>query len=1056
MTITELSIKRPSLVIIVFSALIVLGLFAYRQLKYELLPKISPPIITITTIYPGASPNEVETGVTKLIEDAISGMDKVSDVRSSSSEGVSFVTVELLQSANTDLSLQDAQRKVGQITSQLPTGAKAPTISKFALDEIPILRMGVSADMDSKVFYQFVKDKLQPLLSRVPGVGQIVLVGGEEREIKVNLDLQKLRSYGLSIPQVTQVIKTANLDFPTGKIKDKDGQFIVRIAGKLTSVEGLKNLTIGESRLGGEIKLSDIAEVEDGIKDYTNIARINFRNTIGVILQKQNDANAVEVSKLVRKEVERIENVYKANNLKFEIAQDGSLFTIDAADAVKSDLALAVLLVSIVMLMFLHSVRNSLIVLVAIPCSLISTFIAIWALGFSLNLMTLLGLSLVVGILVDDSIVVLENIYHHLEKKEESRLAALRGRNEIGFAALAITFVDVAVFLPLTLVGGLVGNILREFSAVVVVSTLMSLFVSFTVTPMLASRFAKLERLTKRTLLGRFAVWFEKKFKELTEKYVVLLNWALKNRIKVAMLTVAAFIATFALIPLGFIGAEFMTQSDRGEFAVALELAPGTTIEQTNKASQQVEKMIGRMPEVERIYSNVGVSSEGLLGFSSSNTTEITVTLIPKEQRIKSTEEVGNDIKKMAQTIPGVKVRINPIGIFGVANQTPIQLIVNGPEYSTVLKTATNLENIIKTIPGTADVRLSATDGNPETRIEIDRRKLTSFGLSIAEVGQTLQVALTGDDNSTLRDGETEYDIRIALDQFDRSKTDNLGNISFVNRKGQQIYLKQFANIYRSTGPTKLSREARSAAVTIYSQVQGGRTTGAISQDMEKQFKNYKFPPGVTYSYQGDVKNQRESFGDLGLAMLAAILFTYMVMVALYDSFVYPFVILFSIPLAMIGALLALGLTLKALNIFTILGIIMLTGLVAKNAILLVDRTNFMRAQGESVHDALIDGVRMRIRPIFMTTLTMIFAMTPIALSKASGAEWKSGLAWALIGGLISSLLLTLIIVPLVYTKVEEYRVRIPALFKRATVLLKIRKASNVPNSVAEDLGLSK
>ncbi len=1056
MTITELSIKRPSLVIIVFSALIVLGLFAFRQLKYELLPKISAPVITITTIYPGASPNEVETGVTKPIEDAVSGMDKVSDVRSSSSEGVSFVIIELLQSANTDLSLQDAQRKVGQITSQLPSGTKAPTISKFALDEIPILRMGISADMDSKKFYQFAKDKIQPLLSRVPGVGQIVLVGGEEREIKVNLDLQKLRAYGLSIPQVTQVIKTANLDFPTGKIKDKDGQFIVRIAGKLTSVEDLKNLTIGESRSGGEIKLAAVAEIEDGIKDYTNIARINFRNTIGVVLQKQTDANSVEVSKLVRNEIKRIESVYKNNNLKFEIAQDGSLFTIDAADAVKSDLALAVLLVSIVMLMFLHSIRNSLIVLVAIPCSLISTFIAIWAFGFTLNLMTLLGLSLVVGILVDDSIVVLENIYHHLEKGEESRVAALRGRNEIGFAALAITFVDVAVFLPLTLVGGMVGNILREFSAVIVISTLMSLFVSFTVTPMLASRFAKLERLTSRTLLGSFAVWFEKKFKQLTENYVVLLKWSLKNRIKVALLTIAAFIATFALIPLGFIGAEFMTQTDRGEFAVTLELAPGTTIEQTNIASQKVEKMIGKMPEVERMYSNVGVSSEGLVGFSSSNTTEITITLVPKNQRIKSTDEVGNEIKQMVQTIPGVKVRINPIGIFGVANQTPIILIINGPVYADVVKTANDIQKIVKTIPGTADVRLSAEDGNPETRIEIDRRKLTSFGLTVAEVGQALQIALTGDDASKLRDGDTEYDIRIALDQFDRSKTDNIGNISFMNRKGQQIYLKQFTNIYRSTGPTKLARQARSAAVTVYSQVQGGRTTGAISQDMEKQFKNYKFPSGVTYSFSGDVKNQRESFGDLGLAMLAAILFTYMVMVALYDSFVYPFVILFSIPLAMIGALLALGLTLKALNIFTILGIIMLTGLVAKNAILLVDRTNFMRAQGESVFDALIDGVRMRIRPIFMTTLTMIFAMTPVALSTASGAEWKSGLAWALIGGLISSLLLTLIIVPLVYTKVEEYRLRIPVLFKRVSELLRIKKKSVVPNSVAEDLGLSK
>lgn len=1054
MTITELSIKRPSLVIVVFSALIILGLFAFQQLKYELLPKVSAPVLTITTIYPGASPNEVESSVTKLIEDAVSGMDKVSDIRSTSMEGVSFVVIELMQSANTDFSLQDAQRKVNEVASKLPTTARTPTVSKFALDEIPVLRLGVSADMDSRKLYQFVKDKIQPQLSRVPGVGQVALVGGEEREIKVNLDLQKLRAYGLSITQVTQLIKASNLDFPTGKIKDQDGQFIIRVAGKLRSIEDLKNLSLGESRMGGEIKLSDVAEVEDGIKDYSNITRINFRNTIGVIVQKQTDANSVEVAKLVRAEIKKIEDIYKNNNVKFEIAQDGSLFTIDAVNAVKEDLAIAVVLVAIVMLLFLHSIRNSLIVLVAIPTSLISTFIAIWAFGLTLNLMVLLGLSLVVGILVDDSIVVLENIYHHLEKGEESKVAALRGRNEIGFAALAITFVDVSVFLPLALVGGIVGNILREFSLVVVSSTLMSLFVSFTVTPMLASRFAKLERLTKNTLLGKFAIWFEKKFKEFTDYYIELLKWSLKNRGKIAILTIILFLASFSLIPFGFIGAEFMTQTDRGEFAVTLELAPGSTIEETNRVTQIIEKKIGEMPEVERIYSNVGASNEGLIGFSASNSTEITVTLVPKDQRKRSTDEVGNEIKKLAQQVPGVKVRVNPVGIFGVANQTPVQMVISGPDYNDVVKASNDILNIVKTIPGTADVRLSAEQGNPETRVDIDRRKLTSFGLTIAEVGQALQVALTGNDDVKLEENNTEYNVRIILDKFDRSRTDDLGNISFVNRKGQQIYLKQFADIYRSTGPTKLQREARSSAITLYSQVQTGVTTGTISAQIDKALKSYKFPPGVTYAYQGDVKNQRESFASLGLALLAAILFTYMVMVALYDSFVYPFIILFSIPLAMIGALVALALFMKALNIFTILGIIMLTGLVAKNAILLVDRTNFMRSQGEGVIEAILDAGRMRIRPIFMTTLTMIFGMMPIALSGSPGAEWKSGLAWALIGGLTSSLFLTLIVVPIVYTKVEELRVSIPTRFKKIVrVFIKEKPELVTP---AEELGMSK
>jgi len=1051
MTITELSIKRPSLIIIIFAALITVGLFSFTKLKYELIPRFSPPILTISTIYPGASPNEVETGVSKVIEDAVSGMDKVKAVRSTSMEGVSFVVIELLQSANTDISLQEAQRKINEVSNNLPTSSRSPIVTKFALDEIPIIRMGVSSNQDSRELYQLVKDKIQPLLSRVPGVGQIALIGGDEREIKVNVDMQRLRSYGLSVLQVTQLLQSSNLDFPTGKILDEDGQYIVRVAGKLSSVEELKNLPIMVSRQGGIITLSDVAEIEDGIKEYSNISRINFRNTIGITIQKQSDANAVEVANLVKNELKNIETQYSGFDLKFEIAADGSLFTIDAANAVKKDLAIAVVLVALVMLAFLHSLRNSVIILIAIPSSLISTFIAIYALDFTLNLMTLLALSLVVGILVDDSIVVLENIYHHLERGEERKVAALRGRNEIGFAALAITFVDVSVFFPLAMIGGLVGNIMKQFAIVVVVSTLMSLFVSFTLTPLLASRFAKLERLTKKTLPGRFAVWFEEKFKQFTETYVVLLKWSLKNRFKVIAVTVMLFFVSFALIPMGFVGFEFMTQTDRGEFAVAVELEPGTKLETTNLISQKIERIIADIPEVEKIYANVGASNEGLIGFAASNSAEITVTLVNKQLRERSTDEIGNFIKEQIQQIPGVKVRVNPVGLFGVANQTPVIVIISGASYDQVSDVAEDLAEIVKTIPGTADVRLSSQKGNPETRIEIDRKKMMSYGLTIAEVGAAMQIALTGNDDATLREGDTEYNIRIVFDRFDRSNTENLANISFVNKRNQQIYLNQFAKIMRSTGPTKLSRSGRSASVTIYSQALN-RPSGNIAQDIVKKFDEYKMPAGVTYSFEGDVKNQQESFGDLGLAFLAGILFTYMVMVALYDSFSHPFVILFSIPLALIGALFALALTMKSLSIFSMLGVIMLIGLVGKNAILLVDRTNVMRAKGESVLDSLIDAARMRIRPIFMTTLTMVFGMMPIALSSSEGAEWKSGLAWALAGGLTSSLFLTLVIVPIVYTQVEEMRVSIPARFNRIITRFKRKNEKEISGEV----GLSK
>lgn len=1048
MTITELSIKRPTLIVVIFAALALLGVYSYTQLNYELLPKITPPVITIVTVYPGASPSEVESSVTKKIEDAISTLDEVDNVTSTSSEGISFVVIQFLQSAEVDVQLQNAQRKVNEIVATLPNDVKTPTLSKFALDELPVIRMGATSNLSSTDFYQFIKDRIQPRLAKLPGVGQITLVGGEEREIKVNLNKNKIEAYGLSILQIAQVIKASNLDYPTGKIKNERNQFIVRIAGKFNSIDDLRNLTVGKSRNGGDIRLSDVADVEDGHKDYTTINRINGVTSIGIIVQKQTDANSVDVSKLVRNELAKMESDFKSQHVKFNIAQDGSQFTIDAANGVKFDLGLAVVLVAIVMLLFLHSFRNSFIVMLAIPASMVSSLIMMLAFGFTLNLMTLLGLSLIVGILVDDSIVVLENIHHHLEKGEGRREAALKGRNEIGFAALAITMVDVSVFVPLALTGGLVGNIVREYAIVVVTATLMSLFVSFTLTPLLASRISKIEKLTKRTLIGRFSIWFENGFRNFAKNYDKLLKWSLVHRWAVIMVVLIMFFASLSLAPLGFIGAEFMTQTDRGEFAVILEMPSGSSIENTNIMTREIEDYIYTIPEVKKSFVAVGASNEGLVGQTSNYSSEIDVALVPKDERKKSTDQIGEEIKRFVNTVPGVKIRVNPIGIFGTANQTPIQLVVSGSNRADVEKGAMNLVNVVNKIPGTADVRVSSEEGKPETRINIDRAKLANFGLNIAEVGSALRVALTGDDDSKFRDGDNDYSILIALDDFDKSAISDINHLTFKNPKEQLIELQQFADIYQTIGPTKLQRRNRISAVTVFSQVIG-RATGSIGADIKKEVDKGILPSGVEVQYEGDLKNQADSFGSLGLALIAAIIFVYMVMVALYDSFIYPFVVLFSIPVAMVGAFLALALTMKSLNLFSILGIIMLVGLVGKNAILLVDRTNQTRKEkGLSVFDALIEAGQSRIRPIVMTTTAMVFGMLPLAISTDSGSEWKAGLAWAIIGGLISSMFLSLVLVPVMYEIVDKWKTKVSSL------ILKRKHSDEVIEEVSDLVGL--
>ena len=1045
MTITELSIKRPSLIIVVFLALALTGVFGYFQLRYELLPKMSIPFASIITVYPGASPAEVENGVTKKIEDAVSSAEKIANIFSTSYEGLSVITIEFRRTANIDVALQDVQRKVNAAVVSFPRDVRPPMVQKFSFDELPIIRMGVTSSLPSREFYQFLKDQIQPRFSKLDGVGQVSLVGGDIREIKINLDAQKVRSYGLSIAQITQIVRASNLDFPTGAIKGEKAQSIVRVSGKFSTTDDLRDLIVSRSRQGGQVKLRDIAEVEDGIQDYKSISRINGKNSVGITILKQSDANAVEVSKLVKDEIQQLEAQYRQAGLRFDIASDGSEFTIEAANAVKQDLLMAVLLVAGVMFLFLHDVRNSVIVLISIPASLIASVLAMWAFDFSLNLMTLLALSLVIGILVDDSIVVLENIHHHLETGQDRFTAAIRGRNEIGFAALSITLVDVVVFVPLSLVAGLVGDIMREFAIVIVISTLMSLFVSFTLTPMLASRFSRVERASGDTLAGRVALWFENAFRQLTERYVRVLEYSLMNAGRVLVGMTLLFVVSLLLPALGLIGSEFMKQSDQGQFIVKLELPPGSTLENTNRTTQQVEGIIASLPEVKKVFTSVGLGSEGI---NTGNKAELMVTLVSRNERTRSTGELSNEIKRRTRQIPGTKVYIDEISITGQAGGAPIWIFVTGNNTDSLEATSNIIREALRKTPTVNEVKSSIEMGNPETRIEVDRQKMSTFGLTVYDVGSTLRVALTGDDESMFREGQYEHPIRVALDKFDRSNPDDIARLPFTSSTGRQIELQQFGEIVQSSGPTKLERKNRNSSLSIFAYTDNTMPIGNVVQEYQKIAGDRK-AGGTTVEFSGQEKDRADSFGQLGFALLASILFVYFIMVGLYDSFIYPFVVMFAVPLAIIGALVMLALTGNALSIFSILGIIMMIGLVTKNAILLIDRTNDNRERGLSVHEALVEAGRARIRPIFMTTLSMVFGMLPIALARGAGAEWKNGLAWALVGGLISSMFLTLVVVPAVYTKIEKVRVSIPALFRRPFAIQRLKRMQALAGGTA-------
>jgi len=1024
MTFTQLIIKRPTIVVVLFTILTLLGITCYLNLNYDLFPKMNIPIVSIITQYPGASANEVESSVTKKLEDALSSLEKMEDMSSTSQEGLSTITIQLKSGANIDISLQDAQRKINVVLSQLPEDVKNPVINKFSSDDMPVMKLGVTADMEATQLYQVVKDQIKARLSKLDGVGNVSMVGGNEREIQINVKKDKLATYKFSILQIYSAIQNANMEFPTGKIEDNFRQYSVRLSGKIKSIESLKNIAITSNSSGSTVKLADIADIVDGTADQTTLNRINGINSIGIVIQKQSDANSVNVSKSVRKEITAIEKSYSSKNLKFNIATDNSIYTMSSAKKVFEDLIYSILLVSIVMFFFLHSIRNAFIILVSIPCSIISVFIAMYVFNFTLNMMTLLALALIIGILVDDSIVVLENIHRHLKMGKDRKQAAIDGRNEIGFTAVAITMVDVVVFLPLALVGGMIGHMLREFALVVVFSTLMSLFVSFTVTPLLASRFSKIEKLTNRTIMGALALEFEKFFGKLSLFYEFILRYCLQHKRIVYAVAGILLIIAFSFLPLGLIGAEFIASGDKGEFVIKLEGEPQNTLSQTNILTRQVEDILLKKPEVIKVFSNIGYSSSGMeSGSSEQNKSEITVTIVSKQKRKQSIDEYAAIVKKEISAIPGLKVTSSPTTISGGTMESAIQLQLTGPETEKLYNVADTVMSIIRNVQGTDDVKLSIEKTKPEMQISLNRAKMDLLGLSVNDVGSTLRLAFSGNTNLQYSENGVDYDINLRFDQMDRRNVEDIGRLTFVNSTGKIVELQDFATITQSMAPNKLERSDRISSLTVNASV-NGRNVGTVGQEINKAIKTQIHSDNVNIKFKGQMEHQNKAFGSLFMAILAALVLVYLVMVLLYNSYLHPFIVFFSIPVAIIGAFFALALTHNALSIFSIIGMIMLIGLVCKNAILIVDFANNLKAEGKSTIESLIEAGKVRLRPILMTTLSMILGMLPIALASAEGAEIKNGMAWVIIGGLFSSLLLTLVLVPSVYLTMENIKNR--------------------------------
>ncbi|SEW40552.1 hydrophobic/amphiphilic exporter-1, HAE1 family [Chitinophaga sp. YR573] len=1021
MSITKIAINRPSLIIVIFTILIGGGMFCYTKLNYELMPDITQPTLVISTSYPGATPTNVEQTVTKKIEDVVSGVDRLKSMTSQSMEGNSVIQAEFTMGTDIDDKQQELQRKINNILSDLPDDVKTPGISKVSPSDQPIMQLTATSSMDNAKFYDIVKDEIKPQFQQIAGVGEITLIGGQEREIQINVNREKLEYYGISIAQVIDAINRGNTEFPTGKVKTRQEQMTVRVTGKFTSVPEISELVVAQPARGSVVKLKEVASVSDIVKDASAVSRYNDVNGIGILIKKQNGANAVEISKEVKRRLAQLQQKYSAQNVKFTIADDTADFTMESAESVEHDLIIAIVLVAAIMLLFLHSLRDSLIVLVAIPASLLSTFSVMYLLGYSLNLMTLLALSLVIGILVDDSIVVLENIHRHLHMGKPKRQAALDGRMEIGFSALAITMVDVVVFGPIALVNTTIAPMLRQYSLTIVTATLFSLLVCYTLTPWLASRFGKITVLNQKNWIHKILIGFETLIERLTDWYANALKWVLKHKLILTAIVISLFIGIGLVMNMGILGSELVAAGDQGKIQLKLEYDKNTTVIQNNLYTKRIEDYLLSQPDVVSVFSNVaGPSTTGLqssAAVGSEYKSELTVKLVDKKLRSLSTEQyMIRKSHELEVKFPGVKVRSSVVGMVSMGD--PIQIVLSSENYDLLMKTANDLKRRIDSMPGTNDISLSVEDGNPQVEVNIDRDKMSQLGLDINTVGATLKNAYAGNTDAKFRVGNKEYDINIKFDDFDRQNVSDVENLTFMNSSNQQVKLSQFATIVQGSGPSVLERKNRRTAVTVKSNVLG-ITSGIVSDMIKESLIKNPIPAAVDLKWSGDAEKQDESMGALMIAMLAALVLMYLVMVALYDSFVYPFVVLFSIPVSFIGAFLALNLAKSSMSMFTMLGIIMLFGLVAKNAILIVDFANHRKEEGESTFDALIDAGKTRLRPILMTTVAMVAGMFPIAIAKGAGSEWKNGLGWVLIGGLSSSLILTIFVVPMVYYVVD-------------------------------------
>ncbi|MFZ2958881.1 MAG: efflux RND transporter permease subunit [Candidatus Ozemobacteraceae bacterium] len=1006
MMLAEVSIRRPVFTVMVVLALMTFGAISYQSLGIDLFPNVDFPIVTVTCVYRGASPETLETKVIDKIEEELSSLNGIERIESVCGENIAQVYAVFAMEKSIDLAAQDVRDKMAAIRRDLPEAMEPPVIEKLDLGAMPILTVTVAADMSIGKLSRYVKDVVKPRIQSVDGVGSIKEIGLREREIKIWIDNDKLNARHLTVGDVVAAIKSKNIEVPGGKVENDRYEFVVKTMGELPDIEAFRNLTIFVFE-GVPVRIGDIATVEDGIRDEKITGRLNGRPTVALQVKKQSGKNTVKIARDVKTIIAALRKEAPAG-MQIEIPVDSSPFVEESIHSVLFDLLFGALLATVVILLFLRSFTSTLISAAAIPTSIISTFTVMHALGFTLNTLTTLALSLAVGMLIDDAIVVIENIYRHIELGKSATQASSEAAAEIGLAVLATTLSIVAVFVPVALMQGMVGRFMFQFGITVSVTVLVSLFVSFSLTPMLSSRFLKRHQQT-----GGISGAIGNALGMLDNGYRSLIGSALRHPFIVLLVAFSALTATVVIGKM--IPAEFLPKQDKNAFLVNFRTPPGTSLEGTKRVLTSVEQALGVLgSDAKNLFSTIAADS-----FEDVTKATINVELIGKNER-KSTQFHLMDLaRKEVQKVPGMnRFSVEELPDFsggGISNR-PIKYALIGPDFDVLASMTNQLIDWMKSSGGFLDIETSQEPGKPELRLRLARDRMESLGVNLAQLANTVNLLVSGESVITqYKEAGKQFDVKLRLLKTFREYPEELTNLTVRALDGRTgIPLSNIVTMTQDTGAARINRLNRARQISVFASLDGTVGQAAAMKALEEKAKSL-MPPGYRGMFQGMSKEMVRSFSNLIFALSLALLMIYMLLASQFNHFIHPFTIMVSVPLAGLGAVIALKAGGYTANVYSMIGIIMLMGLVVKNGILLVEFINQCREGGLSREDAILKAGPIRLRPILMTTACMIGGMIPVALSTGAGSEQRAPMALGVIGGLITSTVLTLVVIPVVY-----------------------------------------